>query len=124
MTNVKQKTTLKSLQTYKSKLEGELPVLKKQMKEASSAFNKAQNTIANLEAEIKAFQEHKELIVSEHALLRYIERVMGIDLESVKQGIVEQATPQYDLFGRVDGKYPIECGRVVVSNNTIVTVEA
>jgi len=62
---------------------------------------------------------NKEVIVSEHATLRYITRVMGIDVEKLRTKILPNGTT-----GIIDGKYPIGDGFVsVVKNNVVVTVE-
>lgn len=60
--------------------------------------------------------------VSDHAILRYLERVLGIDVWAVKNQIL-------NLNGRVttgelgDGKYPVGNGHhAVVKNDVVVTV--
>lgn len=119
--NRKEGSELKRLKAYKAELEGQLPVLKRQMKDASSAFNLAQNKVDKLEADIKALESKKELTVSDHAVLRYIERVMGINLDNIRTDIIEQVEKHYDVLG--DGKYPIDNGRTVIQNGVIVTIE-
>jgi hypothetical protein len=64
-----------------------------------------------------------ELHISDHALVRFLERVHGIDMESVKASIL---TPQliklYKMFG--DGEFPIgdDTTRVVIENATVKTI--
>lgn len=36
-----------------------------------------------------------ELVISDHAMLRYIERVIGVDLEPIRQKIVDTVEPAY-----------------------------
>jgi len=77
-----------------------------------------------LSSEIKTLQDkNKTPIISEHALLRYIERVKGIDLEVLKKEIM---TPQLATLIREmgNGKHPSGGGfKAIVKNNTVITIE-
>jgi DNA gyrase/topoisomerase IV subunit A len=62
------------------------------------------------------------LVVSEHALLRYMERSLGMNLQEVTDRIVADVMPLARTLG--DGKYPLSTGgQAVVRDNTVVTVE-
>ena len=60
--------------------------------------------------------------VSDHAIVRYLERIMGFDIELIRNAI---ATPgikkQTDILG--NGEFITGKCRVVVVNNTAVTVK-
>lgn len=60
--------------------------------------------------------------VTDHAVLRFAERVMGLDVVALRKHIAEQL-PEATLL---DGKYPISCGDIqsqaVVTNGVVVTV--
>lgn len=62
--------------------------------------------------------------VSDHAVIRYFERVLGLDLADIKKELSSDRINQmYSKLG--DGKYPLEQGngvRAVVVNNTVVSV--
>ena len=62
------------------------------------------------------------VIISEHAMLRYLQRVKGLDLDAIcREIITDDLQAQIQTLG--DGKYPIGNGyRVQVVNQTIVTV--
>jgi predicted transcriptional regulator len=62
-------------------------------------------------------------VVSEHAQLRYLERVQGLDLQAVQNAILTR--PVVEAAMRMgDGKFPSGDGfRAVVRSNTVVTVE-
>jgi hypothetical protein len=73
--------------------------------------------------ENKVKRATRNLVITEHAQLRYIERVMGVDLGEVNSKI----TPP-GLIDKVqelgNGKFPIGDGaRAVIRDNTIVTIE-
>ncbi|MBN1468651.1 MAG: hypothetical protein JW924_08000 [Fusobacteriaceae bacterium] len=76
------------------------------------------------EADISAKKETKKSIrVTEHALLRYLERVEGINLKEIEEKILtENLKKQINYFG--DGVYHFDEGenKVVVENCKIITV--
>lgn len=62
--------------------------------------------------------------VSDHALVRYLERVMGVDVESVRRRILEtnQVGQMIDVLG--DANVPLGEGAVaVVKNRCVVTIK-
>jgi hypothetical protein len=62
------------------------------------------------------------LLVSDHAMIRYMERVMGLDLEDLKAEISNIDMAAHAQLG--DGNYPIKAisARAVVKDGVIVTV--
>ena len=61
----------------------------------------------------------KGITMSDHALIRYIERAMNIDMEKVRGGIVDNVSKLI----LTDGRYPIGEGIfAIVRDKTIVTV--
>lgn len=118
---VKQSQTLKSLQTRKSKALVDLQTAKDERKEASNTINHINNIIKNLDKQIEELTE-KDLVVSEHAILRYLERKYSLDLEVIRQEIAtDTVKDQHKLLGA--GKYPIGDGmKAVIKDNTIVSV--
>lgn len=78
----------------------------------------------NVNQRIKALEScSAEPIVSEHAILRYIERGMQFDIEQIRGNILsEKVRACIDTLG--NGKFPIGNGLfAVVKDRTIVTVE-
>lgn len=92
---IKLSQDLKFLQTKLAKLQSQRDILKKEV-------NDKKSTLGNLELEIKSLQEaidkmtagNDDLIFSEHSILRYIERVMGIDIEELKEKILPKKERQ------------------------------
>lgn len=63
-----------------------------------------------------------DIKVSDHALIRYMQRVMELDLSGIYDEIL---SPQLvaSICALGDGKYPLGDGwQVIVHNNTIITV--
>ncbi len=122
--SVKKMTEIKKLSTLKSKLEGELDALKDEQKLLSRQINDKNNQIENVENQIKKLKkDSNNLIVSEHALLRYIERVIGIDLDDIANNILtEEVVNQYKSLG--NGTYSVNGGdfKVVIKDKTVLSI--
>ena len=89
---------LKQLNTRLTKAKVEADQAKDIAKEAQRNSNKLQQNVANIEKQIKVLQDQsKEMIVSEHALLRFIERIYEVDLDELKNQIItDEVVRQYD----------------------------
>lgn len=115
---------LKQLQVQITKLNAEIDA---HLLEANIANNASSAKIKRRNAIQKNIDEYndrnKEPIITEHALLRYIERVYSINLEDVKNSILSPQTRKaIQVIG--SGKFPLDVGgRAVVKGNTIVTIE-
>lgn len=64
----------------------------------------------------------KEAVVSSHALLRYVERVMGIDLKALERGLLSQEVRAAIRAGAT--RVTVDGISFVVKDNVIVTVIA
>lgn len=63
------------------------------------------------------------MIVSEHAIIRYIERVLGISIDEISQKILgNEIEKQIETLG--NGTYPINDNefKIVVKDNVVVTI--
>lgn len=110
---------LKQLQTRKAKLVAELARLDVERRETAKAYDETANKLRLIEQEINNFA--KEPVISEHALLRYIEREMGFDLEAIKNDILtSERKAMIKAMG--NGKYPIGKFRAVVKDMVIVSI--
>ncbi len=120
---VKQRTEQKRLQVLLEKLEGELEVLKKQKVSIGQEITAKNNQVIKVRNEIKKLnKKSKDIIVSEHAILRYLERVKKIDLDLLCGEILtKEVIENYLQLG--DGKYPINDEyKVVIKDNVVLTV--
>lgn len=110
---------LKSLQSQLTRLQEERAVV---LSEVSSGNRKLRSLDANIAAtknKISYAESDKTLIVSEHAMLRYIERVMGFDLEAIRQKVL--GCPS--VTNCPNGSFPIgDTHQIKVKNNTVTTV--
>lgn len=105
VTALERSRKLKSLQVTKGKLIGLVCRYKTEIKEATENLVETKRNIKLIDKSLKALKEDDTVVVTEHALLRYVERVMHIDLEQVHAEVVAMA--EEDL---------------IRAGNTIVTV--
>jgi predicted nuclease with TOPRIM domain len=97
---------------------------KEELVEVQSRYNESAKRARELEKQIKLLEEaakKKEPVVSEHAMLRYLERVRGVDMEEVKQQILtEQLCEWIQTVG--SGIFPGDQFKVRVRNGVVVTL--
>ena len=119
--SIKDSQKLKQLQSRKAKLEVLIQQLKDNRKEIQQYLSKEEQRLRSIVEEIESLSK-KEPIVSEHAILRYLERCQEIEIDKIKRKILNQSTvEQIKYFG--DGKYPIGNGhQAVVKDMTVVSV--
>lgn len=125
MPSKKVREEMKQLESIKTKLQGEIEGLKTQKSNISKEITLKQNHVQEIVKKIKILSQGKEneIIISEHAILRYIERVLAIPLEEINQKLLpDKLMEQIKILG--DGSYPVEEGkyRIIVKDNVIVTV--
>jgi hypothetical protein len=115
-------TRLKQLQ----RLIGEAEKTAEKLTEERDAINQKLegqlSLIANSKQELARLSQR--IVVSEHAILRYLERVRGIDLDDIKKEILpEHVEAQVRTLG--NGTYPVgQTHKARVQNNVITTVTA
>lgn len=121
MTNVTAK--LKALETQIKNVTKTLQKLQSERAKTDSEIAKINKQLLNLNKEKQQLlQNDKPVIVSEHAVIRYLERVKGIDIEAIKKTILNKETEQkLKILGQCI--YPCDGYKLVFKDNTIVTVE-
>lgn len=116
------KDTVKSVKTELAHLEIEYSAERERFQTSQARMtelNKRRDILNKKLEKITA-----KLTISEHAIIRYIERVIGINIDEITNKILTpEIEAMYNNLG--SGKFPIEGGkaRVVIKNNVIVTVE-
>lgn len=126
-TNYKNATELKSVRTRIGKARAEWEVLEKEKKELYLKLDAKRdeiNKLKQIEKDIlKEEEANSDPIITEHAVLRYIERMMELDLDGITKVILPDKTKELikqlgDGTYTVDGKY-----KAVVKNNAVVTIK-
>ena len=113
---------LKGLQVRLQKARADADNAKAALSDAQRKANEAGRLVSTLEEQVRAFTAD-DPVVTEHALLRYCERILGIDLEAAKSEIL---SPSRLAIVRAmgTGKVDMPGGRkLVFKNRAVVTIE-
>lgn len=67
-------------------------------------------------------EKKQEITISDHAMVRYLERVKGIDIEEIRKEILTENV--LDLIKTLgdNGSYPNKNFKLVVRNKNVVTI--
>ncbi len=118
--SLKKTRNLKMLQSMHYDTETEEKILDHQIKKLERERDKKKQKRVQLAEKLTP----KDLIVSEHALLRYLERIEGMDLDRVRKIILDmQIVDCHKKLGN-NGEYPSldSSFKVKIKNNVITTV--
>ncbi|MBS4461234.1 hypothetical protein JXA27_01455 [Aerococcaceae bacterium zg-B36] len=120
----KKREELKRLQTLKANAEAELTSLRFEANAMKKEIELKETNIRSLNQQIeKLTKESKGITVSEHAIIRYLERVLGINSEEIVEKILPERTKQLAMeLG--NGQYAVNEGefKVVIRNGVVVSV--
>lgn len=119
---MKKHNSLKSLLALKEKTEQKLKQLMLEKSTISKEENILRKKLEDLNIEIKELSS-KDIVITDHALVQYLSRVMHVDIDLLKKEIINDTViKQIQTLG--DGKYPVKDKgfSVVVKNKTVLTV--
>lgn len=120
---IKDSTTLKGLETKFKELDAKRNIIIKEIEskqqEAANLkkeMGQIKNQIDNLKSKASG-----NIIVSEHSLLRYIERVLGIDLKEIEYKILSDEDKQI-VSALGNCTYPKDGFKLKIKDGTVVTI--
>ena len=115
--------TLKKYQTKLKKLKTKQDVVGAELADCQQRYNQIKSEILETKTKINELSRNNQLIVSEHATIRVLERVFEINLDEINQQIIDEILPIYRKLG--DGVIPVKCidMRAVIKNGVVVTVK-
>lgn len=77
--------------------------------------------IRRLEIRLQALKP-KAIKISDHAIVRYLERQCGVDVEAIRKSILESKLPEWVATVGGSGKFPVNGYQVVLKDYTVVTI--
>lgn len=109
---------LESLRLKQQETETELSVLKKEHK---VRLDKIKDIKKQLE-KLKKKNQPAEITISDHALIRYMERILGADVKELKNKLItDNLKNQVSTLGP-NGTYSAGEYKVILKNNVVVTI--
>ena len=116
-------TELKRLEDAKKGLLSKKDTLTTEVNSNRSSLSKIANYIREKKKEIHNLSNSGETIISEHAILRYLERECGLEIDNIKSLILnEEAKGLVSLVGS-NGNVKINGLTYVIVDNVIVTIK-
>lgn len=113
--------SLKGLQTHLNEKNGERQVLLFKLNGINDQLRSCNKEINQTEKMIRLLKD-RDLVVSEHAIVRYLERIETINPSDVPGKILtDKLREMVAKLG--NGTFPVEDFQVVVKNNVVITVK-
>lgn len=76
-----------------------------------------------LEQHVAALAPYQNVVITDHAVLRYLERVHGIGIEEVKEKILPSDSKVRQQIAEIgEGRFPVGPHRVRVRDGKVVTI--
>ncbi len=112
---------LKHLHVRRNQLETDIEMHKRTLRDLEKEVSHKQAQLRSVEQQIDEIQNMRPM-VSEHAMLRYLERVKGIDLKEIEKEILSDSVS--DTIETISsGRIPISKDmELIVRKKTVVTV--
>lgn len=116
------KQTLKSLETQKKSLDSQLKIKFQELENTKAIISKLQSQKDKISHQIKSFENSDKIIVSEHAIIRYMERVKGISISEIESEIIsENVLKLVETLGKT-GSYPNGNFKLIIKNGIVTTI--
>lgn len=105
-------------------MEGDASALKIELSNKNKEYSQKLNLINSIKKEIEQLEkiENNEFRVSEHAIIRYFERVKGIDIEEVQKEILNEKIKDMTKTIGCNGTFPNNGFSVIIKDSTVTTV--
>jgi predicted transcriptional regulator len=117
----KKNMKFKSLMKQRGALDVKLKELNNQQNLLQQEKKLLKQQILKLEENIDKIRE-KDLTVSDHAVVRYLERIEGLKVQDIKEKIKASIEEYVNTLGNT-GKFPIGDGaQAIVEDNVVVTI--
>jgi archaellum component FlaC len=112
---------LKGFQVRQNQIEIELNHLCSTLRDLQKQIDDKKNSLNHIKREIFELINQKPM-VTEHAMLRYIERVLKINLKDIENKILSERNLKI-IDQLKSGKIPMEGCKLIVKNKAVITVE-
>lgn len=113
---------IKGLQSQLKSLDGDIQALKIELSNKQSELTHKMKAFKAIKSEISKLENNNDIRVSEHAIVRYFERVKGFDISEIEKEIItEEVTKLIDVLGG-SGKYPNKDFQVVMKDFTVTSI--
>jgi hypothetical protein len=113
---------IKQLRTQLLKTTSDADVLKIELGRKTKEYQQKLDSVKMLKAEITKASKTTTLKVSDHAIIRYFERVKGYDISEVEKEILSDKIKQMIETLGGNGTYPNDDYSIVMRDYTVTTI--
>ena len=119
---MKEARKIKGLKSQLKIMEGDAEALKIEVANKQREYNAKLNAIKTIKEQIEKFENNKNIKVSEHAIVRYFERVKGFDISDIEKEILtDEVLMLVEQLGGTGG-YPNRNFKVLMKDYTVTTI--
>lgn len=119
---MKEARKIKGLKSQLNLMIGDAEALKVEVSNKQKEYINKLNAIKSLKKEIEKFENNKQIKVSEHAIVRYFERVKGFNISDIEKEILtEEVLKLVEQLGGTGG-YPNNNFKVHMKDYTVTTI--
>ena len=121
--SIKDTTTLKSLETKYKQIETKRNLIINEINDKQLEASSLKKELGQIKQQIDSLKSKDvgKIIVSEHSLLRYIERVLGIDLNVLRNKILSDEDAKV-ISALGNGTFPKDGFKIKIKDGVVVTV--
>lgn len=113
---------IKQLESQLKNIEADAECLRIESINKQREYSRKLGDIERLKKEISKLNNDSKIKVSEHAIVRYFERVKGYDIASIEKDILsDRILILVEKLGG-NGTYPNDGYSVIIKNNTVTTI--
>lgn len=112
---------LKSLQGQRDKTRQIINTYEEDIKKKNLELKEKKIELNEIMTAIKNIENNNDVVISEHAILRYLERVKGFNLEDIKNEMLDARTRQSLKVVPVN-KIKRDGYNLIIKNKVIITV--
>lgn len=115
---------IKGLQTQLKTLEGDASALKNEISNKQREYSQKLNSINSIKEEISKLKKvvDSDFRVSEHAIVRYFERVKGFNIDDIQKEILNDKIKEMTKTIGSNGTFPNDGFSVIIKDSTVTTV--
>lgn len=117
--------TVEELESQRAKAQQKMDRITATLSELGVALEKTRQKIVELDAELKKRKRvkpaAKAVTISDHALLRYMERVCAVDVRKFESQLLGTVEPAVKALGHTI-KVPLGSAKAIIKEGVVVTV--
>ena len=112
----------KQLQSQLNTMVADAEALRIEIASKQRTLSQQMKDIERMKSEINKLNKTDELKVTEHAIVRYFERVKGFDIEQIESEILSEKVRGFVEKLGGNGTYPNDGHQVVMKNKVVITI--